>query len=342
MEKNVSVIIPCHNVSETVSRTWDSLKAQTIGLSALECIFVDDASDDGGATWETLSKIEAESPESVLILHLEENLRQGGARNAALQHASGEYMIFLDADDTLSPETCASLFGQAIEEKTDIIQFRHHFVRDDDSGVPLPKDKPPEGRRLFDLTNDADRSPFLNGFIATFGCTNKFYRMELVRRTRSTFAEHRYYEEPKFVYPLFLYANRVLLTDDAYYHYHWHADSTMTSGLGKHLLDHPQVQLELLEDLMSREDLFKRFRTEIETQFVFSFYCETLLFAKANNGFLPLAYFQQMQQICRTIFPDALRNETLCSIAAAKPMLSSLSMSFSSQEELNRFIYDAV
>ena len=80
-EKKISIVIACHNSADTLSDTWDSLKKQTIGLNSLECIFVDDASDDDGATWQKLIEIESEAPASVLIVHLEENMRQGGARN---------------------------------------------------------------------------------------------------------------------------------------------------------------------------------------------------------------------------------------------------------------------
>lgn len=337
-EKKISVITPCHNVSETIRRTWGSLKAQTIGLPALECIFVDDASDDGGKTWEALSEVEAEEPESVVLLRMDENLRQGGARNAGLQYATGEYLLFLDADDALAEEACKSLYEQAGKTDADIIQFRHAFVRDDDSDAPMPKEKPKKGSRIFDLSDDAVRRAFLTGLHASFGCTNKCYRTDLVKKTGSRFAEHRVYEEPKFVYPLFLYAGKVLMTDDGFYTYYWHAGSTMTSKLGDRLLDHPMVQLELLEDLMNRKEMFERYHAEIETQFVFSFYCETILFAKTNHGFLPLDFFRQMQSTCNTVFPNAANNPLLCGITAAVPILPSLSAVFASQEALNTFI----
>ena len=49
--KKISIIIPCHNSSETLDNAWNSLKNQTLGIENIECIFVDDASDDDGKTW---------------------------------------------------------------------------------------------------------------------------------------------------------------------------------------------------------------------------------------------------------------------------------------------------
>lgn len=76
-----------------------SLVQQTIGIDQIELIFVDDASTDEDATWNMLQEFERAYPESIMILKLEENMRQGGARNVALQYATGEYIAFVDADD---------------------------------------------------------------------------------------------------------------------------------------------------------------------------------------------------------------------------------------------------
>ena len=76
-----------------------SLVQQTIGIDQIELIFVDDASTDKDATWNMLQEFERAYPESIMILKLEENMRQGGARNVALQYATGDYIAFVDADD---------------------------------------------------------------------------------------------------------------------------------------------------------------------------------------------------------------------------------------------------
>lgn len=97
--EKVSVIIPCFNATKYLPKCFMSLVQQTIGISQIELIFVDDASTDDGSTWNMLQEFERAYPESIMILKLEENMRQGGARNIALQYATGEYIAFVDADD---------------------------------------------------------------------------------------------------------------------------------------------------------------------------------------------------------------------------------------------------
>ena len=98
-EKLISVIIPCRNVSKWLPQCFLSLVHQTIGINNIELIFVDDASDDGGATWTLLTEMEKAYPESIAVIGLNENMRQGGARNIALKYATGKYIAFVDADD---------------------------------------------------------------------------------------------------------------------------------------------------------------------------------------------------------------------------------------------------
>ncbi|MBO6260863.1 MAG: glycosyltransferase family 2 protein [Lachnospiraceae bacterium] len=315
--KKISIIIPCYNVSDLVYDSWNSIKNQTMDLSDIECIFIDDASTDDGLTWKMLNKIEEEAPESVKIIHSDENMRQGGARNIGLQYAEGEYLMFLDADDMYRSDACMSLYQKAKAGDYDIIQSKHNMVGE------LGEKKSNNGKsagdiqeKAYELSDDNIRMMFLINAIGDFGCTNKFYKMKLVKEAAVHFAEHVIYEEPLFVYPLFAYADNVLITEEAYYQYNLHEGSTMTSELGTHLMEHPYVQLLLIEDMITREDVYKKYYYAIMLHFIHSYYTETLLFARVNRGAnLELSYFHEMQNICLKLFPDYKSNPILKSVS---------------------------
>ena len=107
-----------------------SLVQQTIGIDQIELIFVDDASTDEGATWNMLQEFERAYPESIMILKLEENMRQGGARNIALQYATGEYIAFVDADDFVADNFLLETYEKAKDSDADIIQFEYFYYTD--------------------------------------------------------------------------------------------------------------------------------------------------------------------------------------------------------------------
>lgn len=333
--KLISIIIPCHNCSETVYRTWKSVTNQSIGINHIECIFVDDASNDNGKTWEQLENIEKEAPKSVIIIKLNDNLKQGGARNVGLTYTNGKYLQFLDSDDELVPSSCELLYTTAEKNNADIIQFNHLYVLNEQTKIMRDSDI----NRTFTINKPEDRIPFLNSTIVTYGCTNKFYRKSLIEKSMAKFAENAVYEEPLFVYPCFLYANTITLLDEALYKYYFHSGSTVTSAIGKRLLDHPRVQLELLQYCMQRPVIYEQYRDVISLYFLWSYYCETLSFSAANNTYIPIDYFREMQNICRTLFPEWENNPLINTVSEnVRQVLKSINDTYSSQNELNSFI----
>ncbi|MBO6260857.1 MAG: glycosyltransferase family 2 protein [Lachnospiraceae bacterium] len=311
-EKKISIIVPCHNSADTLDRTWKSIEDQTMPLEDIEVIFVDDASDDDGKTWQLLNEIEKIKPESVIIIQLEKNLRQGGARNAALKYVSGEYIMFLDSDDTYVKECCQELYDIAEMYNADIIQFRHSMVSDGVASESVPVNAETSGRVLvYELRENEDvRRAFLTMQVAGFNCncTSKMYSSALVRECGALYAENVIYEEPKFVYPVFLYADRIVLADKAYYEYHWHMGSTMTSLLGQRLMEHPKVQLELMADIIDRQEIYEKYREEVDYYFFRTFYVETLVFMYVNKGYVSVEAMSYMQEICKRLIPNIANN----------------------------------
>ena len=278
----------------------------------MEIIFVDDASTDDGKTWRALETIEKEAPESVAIIHLEENSHQGGARNVGLQYVAGEYVLFLDADDTLKAETCFELYNIAKEKAADIVQFKHYHIADDEGIRGIPENKELKGSlEIFDLSdnNNELRKKLLSRQLSNCSCTNKLYSVELIDKAGARYAEKAIYEEPEFVYPMFLYAERMVMVDKAYYEYHWHKDSTMTGLLGKRLMDHPKVQLELMTILLESKEIYDEYKEEIDYYFFLSFYVETLLFARAYKRDISMEEMENLQEIIKKITPSINHNE---------------------------------
>lgn len=91
----VSIIMPSYNCSSYIERTINSVLAQT--YENWELIVVDDCSTDD--TYEKLKGFESKDIR-IKILLSESNSGAAAARNKALKSAEGEYIAFLDSDDT--------------------------------------------------------------------------------------------------------------------------------------------------------------------------------------------------------------------------------------------------
>ena len=108
----LSVIVPVYNMAGEgkLNFCMDSLLNQTI--VDYEIIAVDDCSTD--ESWKILQDYEKRYPEKFRVAHLEENRHQGGAKNAGLKMAQGEWIGFIDSDDWIAPDMYERLIGRAI------------------------------------------------------------------------------------------------------------------------------------------------------------------------------------------------------------------------------------
>ena len=106
-EKNlpfISVIVPFYNIEECVEYCLDSLVNQDYE-GEYEILCVDDGSTDGTAA---ALDAYAKSHHLVRVLH-KPNGGQSDARNYGVEHATGEYISFVDGDDIVSPYYLSSL-----------------------------------------------------------------------------------------------------------------------------------------------------------------------------------------------------------------------------------------
>lgn len=120
----VSIIVPVYNAAPYLRICLDSIKNQTYGN--IEVLVIDDGSNDGS------SKIcdAYKSDERFKIFH-QENRGQSVARNFGLEHATGDYILFVDADDYIK-EFLVEKILSVIDEcsDVDIVIFDHEEITD--------------------------------------------------------------------------------------------------------------------------------------------------------------------------------------------------------------------
>ena len=115
----ITVIIPVYKVASVLPRCLDSLIAQT--FSDWEAICVEDGSPD--ACGEILDAYAAKDSR-FRILH-KENAGVSQARNDALALAQGKYLLFVDADDFLHPQTMEICHYMAERDESDMVAFTY-------------------------------------------------------------------------------------------------------------------------------------------------------------------------------------------------------------------------
>ena len=114
----ISIIIPVYNGANTINRCITSLKEQT--LKECEFIFVDDGSSDN--TVEKFKELTKED-HRFSIIKMGRRTDPFQARKRGILNSSGEYIMFLDADDRFIPTACEIAYKTITEKKVDAVLF---------------------------------------------------------------------------------------------------------------------------------------------------------------------------------------------------------------------------
>lgn len=133
----ISIIVPIYNMERLMRRCIDSLLAQS--FKDFELLLIDDGSKD--ASWSICQEY-AEKDPRVFIFH-KENGGLSDTRNFGLQHAHGQYSIFADPDDWVSPEGLNLLYDKALETNADIVmcdiynedEYVRHYTKQEPSAL---------------------------------------------------------------------------------------------------------------------------------------------------------------------------------------------------------------
>ncbi|MBR5130206.1 MAG: glycosyltransferase family 2 protein [Alphaproteobacteria bacterium] len=113
MTPKISVIIPCYNVENFLKECLDSVFKQT--FQDFEVICIDDCSSD--KTKEILEQY----VHNIQVIHNPENKGQAESRNIGINQAKGDFIYFLDSDDTISENCLEILYSKMLEDNSDMV-----------------------------------------------------------------------------------------------------------------------------------------------------------------------------------------------------------------------------
>jgi glycosyltransferase involved in cell wall biosynthesis/CDP-glycerol glycerophosphotransferase (TagB/SpsB family) len=198
-----SVIIPCFKVQGFLRECLDSVLDQS--YRDIEVVAVDDCSPDGcGAILDEY----AARDDRVRVLHLEENVGLGLARNAGLPHATGDYLFFLDSDDTLTSGALRAMADRLAESADpDVLVFdyaRTYWWGGTRRNVLAHVLAQTDG-----TFTAAERPEILDLLMVVW---NKVYRRDFVEREGFTFPPG-YYEDTPWTFPVMFSAGRIATLD---------------------------------------------------------------------------------------------------------------------------------
>lgn len=206
-----SIIIPVYNHEDILEETIDSVVNQVCTYK-YEVILVDDGSNE--ATKKILKKYELDEKCHVIY---QDNQGIGSARNTGLNHAVGQYIMFVDCDDVVKNNIVQKLIDAAFSNNSDIVVGGYQLVKELDGEVIDVKDYIYPEKLMKNCTDE-------NDIMSLPGLPwGKIYRKELFDKVR--FIPGYWYEDTIVQFILYRECQKFTYVPEVLYKYKWHGNN---------------------------------------------------------------------------------------------------------------------
>lgn len=230
----ISVVIPVYNVQEYLRRCVDSILNQTI--RNYEVILVDDGSNDGCPQ---ICDQYAEVNDNVISLH-KKNGGLSDARNFGVQHASANYIVFVDSDDYVDPEYIESLWALHLKYGADIAV--QGVKREQENGILLNDIK-----GTFEGLVNSQKAIELMCYgknVAVFAYAKLYSKKYLLK---TPYPVGRLHEDVFTTYKLFDQCENIAIGTESHYHYLVRKGSILNSKFSLRHMDSLEGACEIIE-----------------------------------------------------------------------------------------------
>lgn len=221
MEIKVSIIIPVYNVSAYIERCVRSVMRQT--YSHIECILVDDATQDDSIGQCKQMIAVYQGPIQFLILSHQQNRGLSAARNTATDAATGDYVFYLDSDDEITPD-CIETLVRPVEKDATVEMVIGNYVRDV-HGHQISRKQAEKDIE----TNEAIRDYYFcqRGFYVN--AWNKLVKKDFLERHQIRFREGLLFEDNLWTFFLLKHLCHCYILSNVTYLHHWQSRSITAS-----------------------------------------------------------------------------------------------------------------
>lgn len=255
----ISIIVPVHNTEKYLRKCVASIQAQT--YKNIEIILVENASTDNSLA---LCHELAKEDDRIKVMHLEIG-DPSYARNEGIKAATGDFLGFIDSDDTIDSEMYEQMLNLIIKEELDIVfcdfvkkyDYRSDRYVFENSGKVIVA----SAQEILKL-NFKDK-------ITQSQCT-LLSRKKLFDEI--SFPENRYYEDTATTWKLLLKAKKAGHIARPFYHYYRHSGSIVHTPSFKIHYGHVLADIERIEFINASQMYSKEEKLELGIKPLEGFY----------------------------------------------------------------------
>lgn len=214
----ISIIVPIYNCERSLTSCLSSIKFQT--FEDWECVLINDGSTDrSGAICESF----AVQDKRFKVIH-KYNSGPGDCRNLGIYLSKGEWISFVDSDDTIQPDRYSVAIEAAEKHNVEIVQCAVNVMKDGncwrnwhlgEPGIYIPSDKKILSEPLYDIGH----------------CWDKIYKASLLKNNNIKFADCDMCEDTIFNIKSYCISGKILSISDKLYNYTFTPNSLSHSSL---------------------------------------------------------------------------------------------------------------
>ena len=212
MKYKISIVVPVYNAGKYLKECIESIINQTLGFQNIQLILINDGSTDNSR--EIIDSY-CSQYENILAMDLISSHSTGGtARNAGVKYATGEYLMFVDADDFITKDACELMYNTITKEKADVVTANYKCMNED--GEPWKNPIFDQKKYVSCELNEVNEKFF---YLYCPSVCLKIFNNELVKKHNICFLEGVAAEDAYFSCNAFLKSKKNYYLSDVIYYY---------------------------------------------------------------------------------------------------------------------------
>lgn len=236
-----SIIMTAYNIADYIDRAIDSVIMQD--FNNYELIIVNDGSTDD--TYKKMKQAKSKNKEHIVLINNLHNQGLGKSRNIAVRKAKGQYILYLDSDDTIyNSHTLSKIDNLIGDKKFDLVYLGVQYIGGSNKAyIPTEENSSKEARLACDMH---------------FAVSSKCFSRDFLVNNNIIFPEGLYYEDMVYSIKSTLLANNTTFGAFPFYNYYRNRKgSIMSTPSIKRCTDMYKIMAEIMELYEFTPDKYK-------------------------------------------------------------------------------------
>ena len=298
----ISIIIPFYNAAKHIDRCVKSILSQT--YRDFEVLFIDDCSTDDSLAILQQKYNEEKIEIPFRFYKTQVNSGPGVARNLGLQNAIGEYILFIDIDDTMDKEMIEQLIEEAEKHNLDIVECQALKIEDGENEHDLLSNPSFAGKNI----TDKRRRKLLTTYVAYLW--TMLFKRQFLTDNNILFPPQRNSEDSVFIACCLLLVERLGQVQKPLYYYRIYKDSLPNKTNDNKYIEKRNA-FDFLLDFTKRKNLYHSYEKELEYCYLKKGYLRPLLDYLKDSNSPKNDQILEMEEHLHELFPNIDKNPYL-------------------------------